>query len=62
VNGQAVGPFLQGPPVNPLADGNPSCITDGSGSVLYTNHCSFLYDYGGGAGSGQFIASFDRSP
>ena len=62
VDGKTVGPFLQGPPVNPLADGNPSCITDGNAPVLYTNHCSFLYDYAGGNGSGKFIASFDPGP
>ena len=62
VNGRTVGPFLNGPPRNGLAAGNPSCITDGDGPVLYTNTCSFLYDYNGGGGTGRFIASFDPGP
>ena len=62
VAGVTVGPYLSGPPKNLLADGDPSCITDGNGPVLYTNVCSWLYDYDNGVGSGRFIASYDAAP
>jgi prepilin-type N-terminal cleavage/methylation domain-containing protein len=62
VAGVTVGPYLSGPPQNLMVDGNPVCITDGDEPVLYTNVCSWLYDYDNGAGSGRFIASYDPAP
>jgi prepilin-type N-terminal cleavage/methylation domain-containing protein len=61
VMGRLVGPYLKAEPKNLLASGNPSCITDGTGTI-YTNVCSFLYDYNSGAGSGRFVAAFDPEP
>ena len=61
-DGRTIGPFLSHPPKNMLVTSNPSCITDGAGPVLYTDVCSFLYDYNGGAGSGRFIAAYEPTP
>ena len=61
VNGVTVGPFLSAVPVNPLSTANPSSVNDGMGNA-YTDVCAFLYDYSGGFGTGQLVASLDPTP
>lgn len=60
----SVGPFLRSTPRNLVAvhASNPSCVTDGNAPVLYTDVCTFQYDYAGGLGTGRFIASYDPTP
>jgi type II secretory pathway pseudopilin PulG len=64
VGSVTVGPFLKSTPRNLVAvhASNPSCITDGNAPILYTDTCTFQYDYAGGAGTGRFIASYEAGP
>ncbi|HLL89014.1 MAG TPA: type II secretion system protein [Tepidisphaeraceae bacterium] len=54
-NGIDRGPYLVGVPVNPIADVSVrSAVADGDPAMGSMMPAGFVYDYGGGAGSGAF--------
>ena len=54
-NGKTVGPYMPRPPKNSF--NNLSNVVDGDGSSPAASACGFVYDYAGGAGTGNIKAT-----